>query len=587
MTCLALLSLLSLSATPQGPTLSSAPATSLGFQSLEFLSIGFPDRPEQMSHVPFRDAAGAPLTAAVRRFGTLDLDGNHIEDAFWLGTANGANDLQLAMGREHSPGRFRDWPLQHPITGPVADAATLRQAWMDQDTLLLADPNAQYLTRLSFNLATAGDPHLNGSFATSPFLTIPAQLGAVEITSGNAEGDQCDDIVVVYDRGPLGYSVIKYRLDAPYGVPLLSGTARIDVPWVVQRVQLLDFDGNGSGDIAAELPGLGVVIVLDDGSTQLQIADHVPTTQCTDLAVGRFDSSDALALATTFGVLAMWRELGQLRWRWLPAPAGTTTCTTALLPQGSNIEIAAFAADGRTLQLQTLTRGVSPAPHATIVPDDPAAYYGFTGACGLARADLDGDGDVDLVLQHPDGAQWYTVRNQSTGARPRLSALSQDLSLVSLGWYGATYTVVVPQGWDFVTMPLLELQVMVEHPYTGQQLRWDNRIASIDPLTRSATFTVQWQDSSQQMAAILANPNLVPFAFTQAGYATAGCRAQLNFLGMGIGNVWYNGADYRGEPLVIYTDPGGSGNKSAQGVVWEERTAPPLPKADDALLPWQ
>ena len=98
MTCLALLSLFSLNAEPQGPSFHAASTPS---------TLAFPVHPETLGHVPFRDIGDTPLTANVRRFGTLDLDGNQISDAFWLGDAAGAHELQIAMGREQTAGRFR------------------------------------------------------------------------------------------------------------------------------------------------------------------------------------------------------------------------------------------------------------------------------------------------------------------------------------------------------------------------------------------------------------------------------------------------------------------------------------------------
>ena len=564
---------------PQGPP-DAAPPTS-------FLQL--PDRPETMAHVAFTDAAGLPVARAVRTFGTFDLDGNRIADAFWLGDPAAAGQrLSIGMGREHSPGRFRNWPVAHGLTGAFTGAAALRQAWLEQDTLLLVEPQAPYPTRLSFDLAFVGNPHANGSFATTPFYCLPPLLGAREIATHNCEGDGCDDVVVLYDLGTFGCSVVKYRLDAPYGVPILLGTARVDLPLAVQRVRLLDFDGDGRSDVAAEVPGYGVVVGRDDGGPFLQFAAFVPVGPIAELVVGTFGPSDALAMVTSSGVLATWQEPQGLGWHWLPSPVASTTAAAALLPNGAmDVDLVSLASDGRTLSIQGLTRGASPQPVVTSVPTDPVAYAGSFVPCAMFASDLEGDGDQDLVLQHPDGAQWYTVRNERIAMRPELLSLTQDLSLVTLGWYGATFTVGVPPAWDFGAFPSIELQVMVEHPYTSQQLRWDRRIEPLDPLLRTARFTLEWQDSAQTTAAFLANPFLVPAAFAQAGYLSAGRRTQLNFLGIGPGNLNFQGAERRTEPMLWLTDPGGSGNKSAQGVVWEKRTAPPLPKADAPLLPWQ
>ncbi|MCA8973623.1 MAG: hypothetical protein KDC98_02830, partial [Planctomycetes bacterium] len=408
--------------------------------------------------------------------------------------------------------------------------------------------------------------------------------------TANHEGDSCDDVAVVYDRGSQGFTVIKYRLDAPFGTPVLLGSARIDLPWPVRRIHQLDFDGNGSGDLVAELPGLGVAVVGDDGSPLLRPLAFVPATTVDDLRTGRFGPSDAFVMARPTGALTVWLDAAQVRSHWLPAPAGTTTAQAALLPRGANVEIVAVAADGLTLRRQDLIRGQTPAPSTDVVVVNPSAYVGPFTPCGLGTADVDGDGDIDLVLQHPDGEQWYTVRHEHDTARPYLFDISQDLSLVPLGWYEATYTISVPASWDLMALPAIELQVMVEHPFTLEQRRWDRRIETIDPVSRTATFVVQWQEHATVWATILdaLTPQaLLPYAFVIAGDATAGRRSQLNFMGIGAGNPYFSGAERRTEPLVLHTDPNGGGNKSAQGIVWERRTAPPLPKADLALLPWQ
>ncbi|MCA8948077.1 MAG: hypothetical protein KDE27_01160, partial [Planctomycetes bacterium] len=80
-----------LPAAPQGPKLAGTAATS---------TLVLPVRPEEMAHAPFVDAIGQPVPATVTHFGTLDLDGNRIADAFWLGDAGHGPELALAMGRE-------------------------------------------------------------------------------------------------------------------------------------------------------------------------------------------------------------------------------------------------------------------------------------------------------------------------------------------------------------------------------------------------------------------------------------------------------------------------------------------------------
>lgn len=579
MTCLVLLGCAVSLALPQGPTLTPAAPTG---------SLAYPDRPSEMAHVPFVDALGQPAIATDVTIATLDLDGNRIPDAIVLGDAGHGLALHVAMGREHSPGRFRDWPIAPGLaSGSFTAAAPLRQAWLDQDTVLLADPNAPQLLRLGFDLGMGVDPHGSGAFSTAAFTVLPPSYGAVDLATGNVEGDGCDDVVVVHDNGSAGFAVIRHALDAPFGVPMLIGSARIDVPWPVRDVALCDFDGDGSGDVVAHVPGLGVAVLRDDLLGNLVPIAAIPAPNVTDLATAPFDATAALAIATPTGVLICWLESATLQYHWLAAAPGHPTHGAALLPRGPAVDVVISAADGRLLRTQTLTRGKLPGPIQDTRPADPAAYVGNHTPCGLASTDVDGDGDVDLLLQHPDGGQWLTLRHEHIAQRPGLVAITQDVSLASFGWYGATYDIAVPASWDLTALPQIELQVMVEHPFTGQQLRWDRRLLPIDPVTRLASFTVQWQDSAQTTANFLNNPALVPLAFAQAGYLTAGGRTQLTFLGTGLGNANYAGAERRTEPLLLHTDPGGNGNKSAQGVVWEKRTAPPLPQADAALLPWQ
>ncbi|MBK8101047.1 MAG: hypothetical protein IPK26_28520 [Planctomycetes bacterium] len=81
----------------------------------------------------------------------------------------------------------------------------------------------------------------------------------------------CDDLAVLLDAGALGSVVVKFRLDAPWGLPTVAGIARADVPLPMRRLRLLDWDRDGRSDVAAEVPGLGVVIGR---------ATMVPATWC-------------------------------------------------------------------------------------------------------------------------------------------------------------------------------------------------------------------------------------------------------------------------------------------------------------------
>jgi hypothetical protein len=579
MHCLLAWSLTSaLLAMPQGPR--TAAATPTGLQ--------FPPLPEQTAHAPFVDAAGAPLPTVAQRFGAIDLDGNRIADACWLGSPiGGSAQLAVAMGREHSPGRFRAWPVPLPALPPLADAAPIRQAWLEQDALLLAAPNHPGLLRLTFDLAPLGDPHTNGTFVQAPFAALPPRLGAVALATGNHDRDSCDDVLVAYTAG-AGVELVKYRLDAPLGVPMLLGTAAVSVPLPVQHVRLCDVDGDGRGDAVGEVPGCGVFVARDDGSGQLQWLAAIPTgAPLLALATARFGSSDALGLAVDAGVLTAWWEQGGFAFHWLPAPAGGLGGAALLGDGRQGLDVVAHARSGHAFTTAGMQRGGTASTHELRLPADPAAWSGAHVPCAATAADLDGDGDDDLLLQHADGAHWCTVRNDRCVAAPRLLAMTQDLSLVTLGWYGATFTLQVPTTWDLGALPNLEVQVMLEHPWTGVQQRWDRLVAPIDPVTRRVQCTLQWQDSPQTTAAFLANPALVPGSFRQAGMLTAGRRTQVLVLGIGPGNLSWSGGERRTEPLILWTDPGGSGNKSAQGVVWEKRAAPPLPRADAALLPWQ
>ncbi|MBK8101719.1 MAG: hypothetical protein IPK26_31950 [Planctomycetes bacterium] len=549
-----------------------------------------PAQPSLLSHAPF--ASVGRLRAA----GTIDLDGNDLPDAWFLGDAPGtAEQLRFAMGREQCAGRFRDWPRAFSQPTPIADAATLRIASVLQDQLLTVHPSVPGIGTIGFDLPATANPHAAGTFLHGWLAQLPPLTNLFEIETGNHDGEACDDLAVLLDAGALGSVVVKFRLDAPWGLPTVAGIARADVPLPMRRLRLLDWDRDGRSDVAAEVPGLGVVIGRDDGAGNLVFAAFVPSQGRTlvDLTTGPM-----LATVTAYRCRSAEKRRSPMasrlsgamvrtdRSHWLPGPGDALGGAALLEADADHVVLAALPAAGNRLLTQVLFRRGGALPAATAQPSDPIAYWGAFTSCGTFVDDLDGDGDRDLWLQHPDGASWYPVRNASRSLAPELLRVTHDASLSASGWYLESHHVRVPAGWDFQAFPDLELQVMLEDPFGIAQFRWDRLLRPIDPVTRQVTFTVAWQENAQTTAAFMQNRNLLPPAFAQAGYATAGRRTQLHICACGPGNWWFNDAERRGEPLLLYHDPGGSANKSAQGVLWEKRPAPPLPRADQTILPW-
>lgn len=527
---------------------------------------------------PFVDATGAPQKVRIATAGSADLDGDGNQDLWFLaGAGPRQGEIAVQMARTSSLGRYRPWLGWS--SGVWVAAATHRARLPGTtpiETILVADPTSEWLAGLYFYYHPSQSPRQGRLYLDAKRERVGK--GVYEVTAA-ADRDGIDDILVLADPGGGATTIQKVAMDAPYGVPMRVATRALIVPVRVEKGRLLDRDGDGVLEVAVHVPGRGVAVLRDRGQS-FTVDAWVPVPGgLRDLATGDLnrDGRDELALVFDRGVVTLDGASGGFTA--YVSPAGFPALAGAGFLDATSdgrTDLVGFAADGRALVVHPNEPNGNACPPQVRRPAEAAAWTG-SGPLGRAvlEADVDGDGDRDVVVQMPSGDAWTALCNPSRSLAPEWVVVTTLGPIGETGYVKQRVTVKLPPEALAAGARSIEAAVFLADPFNpGKWLYWGRLQPSIDLTTHEAGFFVYHQKVAAKVPGMVLGGR--PFLF-QNGITTGGETVLSIHAKIG---------PRRFQSTFLHHDPGGDGGKSAKGVKWTVRAAPPKPSVDQDLLPW-
>jgi len=267
-------------------------------------------------------------------------------------------------------------------------------------------------------IAVSDDPNqgnnaeLTGAQVVTAFSEGPTQildLSGGDVASGDLNGDGMPDVVVTSDKTVVFFNSGNRSVVTP-GESLGSNSGGI-------TVVLLDWDGDGDTDIAVGgMSGKAGRVYINDGAGKFSNGVDLNISglgTVTGIAKADFDldGDDDLVLAGTGNVIQVRRSgASGFTTSTLPAGSGIFAVTADINSDGfpdiiiveagsRSVKILRNAGDGRDFNAQSLSRG---------------------SVASVTPADVDGDGDIDLLLAVDDGElavpESKVVYQQSAGS---------------------------------------------------------------------------------------------------------------------------------------------------------------------------
>ncbi len=358
--------------------------------------------------------------------------GSYYTTALALRDVDGDGDLDLVVGNYAQQGRlylnngagtFTDaTATRMPVGTP--DTGSLRLGDVDGDgDLDLVVESVEQRTRLYLNNGS-------GRFADATTSSMPTFAGTTALAMGDVDGD--GDLDLVVGRGGTAAAQCSLMLNDGRGIFSDATAARMPIALsTIASVVLGDVDGDGDLDLVIGDSSQNVLLYLNDGTGTFTdvTASRMPVSgRVTSLAMGDVDGDGDLDLVVAS--VGAGSQYGQSR-LYLNNGTGTFTDVTATrMPSGlydiRSVVLGDVDGDG-DLDLALGNVGyitVSTSSNRLYLNDGTGRFTataGYLPAVGndptssLAFGDVDGDGDLDLVLG--SAGQWYSqwIQNKYGG----------------------------------------------------------------------------------------------------------------------------------------------------------------------------
>lgn len=556
-------------------------------------ALAFPADVKAEKVLPF-GAGATPATVTTAAAGFADLDGDGIPDAWFLGAAGAPGKLSLQQGKNSAPGRFRDFsygPLAS-VTDPAwVHGTSYRSSWYGtRQRVLLVAPTVDKLANLFFNRTNPNDP-TQGSIVVDPAgWTIP--FGSYEVAARDRDGNGHDDVALL-TAIPGGTEVRKLVIGAPnyYLTPVYEVVGQ--VPLALSRLRCIDYDGDGRDDVAAFAPGVGIVILRDDGQHHFVPALVLPIASgLVDLQVGDLDRDGREDLVLTSADLVAAVLMKGIGTKVLVGErlAGSARFASARILDGDadgKPDVIAIAEDARSVTVYGYDGRASGfakprllAPTAAQLADYPA-----TNSLGVATVvgDVDNDGDLDLLLQLGGGKSWALLRSPTLCFAPRevpvvhLGPISSGASL-----FKEQLAAQMPPDWNQDVWDQLEVAYYMQDVL--DRSKYVLRATQIVPLdgTKTRIDLPVWYERDPAKQLLVQNS-----APTYLGLPYLAGDVVVFVHGKHSESVQYGRPPRRFESLILHHQIGGDEQTSNQGVKWVASKAPPLLATDHVFLPWQ
>lgn len=523
------------------------------------------------SHAPLLDAQGVPVPRRVRAAGLADLDNDGNRDA-WFMTDVDATQTQLhaLLCNSGDLGRFRPWGDFPVAARPDAASYHPRDGI---DMILAVDPTSTALDHFFFARGLGGDPRVNGMFAHTP--GWPVGLGCYEIETADHDGDGHDDLAVLRDAGGGVFEIKTIAMDNPFGgLPSPQRERTFALPVRPERLVSADVDGDRRADAAAYLPGLGVLVLRESGN-QLVIHEFFPLTGgLRELFAGDADDDgrDEIGLVLDTGVILLH---GTATPTVLPNPVGVFGLTAARCVDADRdglTDLVATPATGTALILHRRRASGFLAPLVHTPASAPPPGAGAQGL-GLFTADFDRDGDLDLAVQLRD-LNWVSLRSRFKALAPLVTTVVHE-GRFSESYISERLDVTVPPSWRTAGIDTLEFGIYMRQPNTVTR-----------PWVLWAHTTIPMPANAPLFASIrllyLVDLTKLPLLTNAYLYAPQGFTVS----GDTLVTVHGKAGRQRFESSLVFHEGRGDENKSTLGVQWKVLAAPPVPKADAQLLPF-